>query len=162
MDSISKREIWLCDPPRGLISRAFSLKDLPKVREVAELCFSKRWSEADYRYFLGSECARSYGLFEGGALVAYVLSLVAQGDLDLVSIGTQPTHQRKRLATWCLRSMEKMVDVQRVFLEVDETNTAAIELYKRTGFSEYGKRKRYYEGLRDAILMRRTLSHAST
>jgi ribosomal-protein-alanine N-acetyltransferase len=36
-------------------------------------------------------------------------------------------------------------DAKRIFLEVAEDNEAALALYRKLGFVELGRRKRYYE-----------------
>ena len=41
-----------------------------------------------------------------------------------------------------------------VFLEVNNMNMKAINLYKKYGFCEYGQRKNYYGENQDAILMK--------
>ena len=49
---------------------------------------------------------------------------------------------------------------KQLFLEVDETNKAALALYKSSGFNEVGRRPGYYQtgkGHSDALIMRRTI-----
>ena len=40
-----------------------------------------------------------------------------------------------------------------ISLEVNEINQAAISLYKKSGFEEVGIRKKYYNGINNAIIM---------
>ena len=40
-----------------------------------------------------------------------------------------------------------------ISLEVNEINEPAINLYKKAGFEIVGKRKKYYDGKNDAIIM---------
>ena len=44
-----------------------------------------------------------------------------------------------------------------IFLEVNNMNMKALNLYRKYGFSEYGKRKNYYGENQDAILMKRMI-----
>ena len=49
---------------------------------------------------------------------------------------------------------------KQIFLEVDETNKAALALYKSSGFNEVGRRPGYYQtgkGHSDALIMRRNI-----
>ncbi len=155
MDSVSQRKVWLCDPPRGLTAKTLHLRDLKQVKLLGDLSFSKRWSESDYQYFLTSESGRCYGLEKDGVLLAYTLCLLAQGDLDIVSVATHPEWRKKSLALWMMGVVPKMQEVKRAYLEVDAENLPAIKLYEKSGFRHYGVRKKYYEGKRDALLMQK-------
>lgn len=42
---------------------------------------------------------------------------------------------------------------KKIFLEVNEKNSVAINFYKKNGFYETGRRIKYYNGIYDAILM---------
>ncbi len=44
-----------------------------------------------------------------------------------------------------------------MFLEVATGNAAALALYRREGFTEVGRRRRYYADLSDAIVLRLNL-----
>ena len=46
--------------------------------------------------------------------------------------------------------------IQRILLEVRAGNAAAQALYRRNGFIECGRRKGYYGGVEDAVLMEKT------
>jgi ribosomal protein S18 acetylase RimI-like enzyme len=46
---------------------------------------------------------------------------------------------------------------ERLFLEVGESNEAAISLYKKNGLSEVARRRNYYGPGQDALLLSRPL-----
>lgn len=54
-------------------------------------------------------------------------------------------------------SKMKEQQVRRILLDVAENNISAIKLYSRYGFSENGRRRRYYENKIDALLMSKAL-----
>jgi ribosomal-protein-alanine N-acetyltransferase len=76
-------------------------------------------------------------------------------------------HRRQGLGWRLMDAVLRELHGQRaeaLFLEVDETNTAAIALYRRLGFFEVGKRPSYYESAQGstqdksgALVMRRDL-----
>ena len=48
-------------------------------------------------------------------------------------------------------------NIKTIFLEVGQNNIAAINLYLKFGFEQYGIRKEYYKNKENAILMKRQI-----
>ena len=46
-----------------------------------------------------------------------------------------------------------------ISLEVNEKNIIAINLYKNFGFEKVGRRKKYYNGIDDAIIMTKKIKN---
>ena len=128
---------------------------LQSIKQIADQSFSKRWTEKDFAYFLAHQNGLCIGGYEGEMLVAYFLGLLVQGDLDVISIAVDPIARRKGWGEKLLREALSAQSVERSFLEVDSENGAAIALYQKLGFAISGKRKGYYQGIKDAILMHR-------
>ena len=92
---------------------------------------------------------------------AFVLAQVAADEAEILMIAVDPAWRRKGVAARLVDGVKRGAQrggAQALFLEVAAGNTAAIELYKKAGFSEAGRRKGYYarpDGSReDAIVMR--------
>ena len=82
-------------------------------------------------------------------------------EAHIVVLATHPQWRRRGLAEAVLIEMlaqMRSVDVNEVTLEVRSGNVAAQELYRKLGFEEVGRRKRYYrDNGEDALLL--TLFH---
>ena len=48
-------------------------------------------------------------------------------------------------------------DCTSIFLEVNELNTAAIHLYEKYGFIRIGLRKKYYNNVDNAVIMKKEI-----
>ncbi|MCH2075886.1 MAG: GNAT family N-acetyltransferase [Rhodobacteraceae bacterium] len=88
---------------------------------------------------------------EGHVIVAtakgYALARVLLDEAELLLIATLPNARRSGEGTALLKELfEQLAErqVARVFLEVVETNEAALALYRRHGFSVSGHRHNYY------------------
>ena len=157
MGTFPERKIR-CHESLGQLSISpLSFQHITGIRAIAVLSFPLLWSEKEFGYFLAHESGHCFGLFSQAGLEAYFLSLLAQGDLDIVSIATHPRSRRKGLAKEILLYCEKIPGVMRLFLEVESENGAAIGLYQKAGYKKYGLRKGYYQGKKDAILMTKSL-----
>lgn len=128
-------------------------KDLEPLVAVAQASFPKIWSQQDFLGFLLHQARYAHGVFEGENLVAYLVGLVVQGDLDIISVATHPSHRRRGLGKQLLSHCQQDLNVGRITLEVDVENIPAYALYLRMGFVVRSVRKQYYEKTRDAYLM---------
>ena len=74
---------------------------------------------------------------------------------DLTNVAVFPEHRRKGIARMLVSELKNRVRDTSIFLEVRESNTPAIQFYKKHGFLQVGIRKRYYHyPEEDALLMK--------
>lgn len=96
---------------------------------------------------------------EENGKIAGFLSVIKNYDCaDVMMIATDLKYRRNGVATKLLSEaigMLKNLGVNRLLLEVNETNIGAIELYKKLGFKQISIRKKYYKGQFDALIMER-------
>ena len=75
--------------------------------------------------------------------------------MDIVNIVVDPKYRRRGIANELINfSISYFDDLNSVMLEVNEHNKEAINLYKKNGFIEISRRKKYY-GNDDALIMKR-------
>ncbi|MGH6838596.1 MAG: GNAT family N-acetyltransferase [Methylocella sp.] len=128
--------------------------------------FAYPWQEADFEQLFVA-----LGTFADGAvdakeerLAGFVLSRVAAGEAEILTIAVAPEWRRRGIATSLLTPhMAELaaIRVDRLFLEVDAENSAALALYANFGFAQVGERKAYCRTggghLAGALVMRRDL-----
>lgn len=94
----------------------------------------------------------------------FALGRVAADEAELLTIAVDPGHRRKGIGSACRAAFEaeaRSRGAMRAFLEVAETNEAALRLYLAAGWSRHGCRKAYYStrsGHVDAILLSKRLA----
>lgn len=96
-----------------------------------------------------------FGLFDprGGMLLGRVMA----GQAEVLTLAVAPAVRRQGIASSMLRNARQLVVTRRgcaIFLEVSTGNAAALALYRREGFAEVGRRRRYYADGSDAVVMR--------
>jgi ribosomal-protein-alanine acetyltransferase len=85
-----------------------------------------------------------------------------QGHLDLLAV--RPDQQRRGIGTAVLSWLEgsaRVAGLVAIRLQVRAANAKAIAFYRRVGFVDTGLHRRYYQGVEDAVLMTRDLTHRS-
>ncbi len=138
--------------------------DAPAAAELHALGFADPWSEASFAAQFADPAAVTIAYFEQGELIAFALAREVAGEADLLTVATQPARRNEGFANAILTVlMEWLVEggTARLTLDVAEDNAAARHLYKRLGFTEDGRRPRYYTAGRaepvDAVLMSKSL-----
>jgi len=125
-----------------------------RAEEIAALhskLFDPPWDTAAIKSLLEHPAATSLIAVAGGqkkSVIAFVIGQLAADEAEILSIGVSPDWQRVGLATGLLEGLVRAArrgGAKRIFLEVAEDNAGGLALYRKLGFTEAGRRKRYYE-----------------
>ncbi len=145
--------------------------DLPQAAAIHKLRFTQAWSDGELHSLLIQDTVFGFIARQSNAFTrpfitqplvgGFVLSRVAAGEAEILTIGVDPRFSRMGLGWRLMRAaLRKARDqaAEAVFLEVDETNIAAVALYHKLGFAKVGERRAYYQdvnGARTAALVMR-------
>jgi [ribosomal protein S18]-alanine N-acetyltransferase len=140
--------------------RAMTDADLPAVLVLEEDLFAPdTWTEAMYREELRYPDSRHYLVAENATGVVGWAGLIAYDDEAHVStIGVARQRQGEGIGARLLDAVLAEADRRSpvVLLEVRADNELAMGLYRRRGFTEIGRRRRYYRPSgTDAVVMKR-------
>ena len=94
-------------------------------------------------------------------VAGYVIARVVAGEADVLNLAVRPPDRGHGLGGELLDAGLAAVvgrGVREVFLEVRESNVAALALYESRGFKTVSRRKGYYRNpVEDALLLRRAI-----
>jgi len=139
------------------VIRLATPSDLPALLEVERACFGREaWTEKMLTEELEHPHARVLATLPEGGIVGFVAFRILLDECHVHDVAVHPDHRRRGLAHSLLeKSLAHAADagVTTCHLEVAEGNAAARALYTRTGFTEIGRRPRYYPRGEAAILM---------
>ena len=102
------------------------------------------WSEASFAALLDSPHVFA---LTASAANAFALGRVIGPEAELLTLATDPDARRQGLARALLAEFERAARAraaETLFLEVAETNTAALALYTGWGFTPNGRRPGYF------------------
>lgn len=148
-----------------LLLRALTPMDAAAAAALHARAFDDPWSEASFAAQFAATGAVTLGAFEEGELTAFALFQDTAGEADLLTVATHPARRGEGLARQLItRIIEDLAQqgITRVTLDVAEDNAPARHLYAALGFTEDGRRPRYYTAGRqvpaDAVLMSKRLN----
>lgn len=134
--------------------------DAANIAAIHGVSFKRGWGEYEIRHLLLENNVVAHRAVIGRTLIAFILSRLAAGEAEILSVAIAPAWRRRALARPLLDLHLRRLaglGVRSVFLEVDEHNMPACRLYRRAGFREVGRRQGYYQGGATALVLRRDL-----
>ncbi len=143
--------------------RDMTRADLPAVLAMEQELFAPdTWTAAMYRDELARTGTRHYlvAVDEAGAVVGYAGLIAYDDEAHVATIGVAQARQGEGIGALLLDALLEEADRRSpvVLLEVRADNPLAQGLYRRRGFTEIGRRPRYYQPSNtDAVVMRREL-----
>jgi [ribosomal protein S18]-alanine N-acetyltransferase len=120
--------------------------DLPAVLAIERAAYPYPWTGAIFQDCLRVGYCCWVAEDASGVIGYFVLSVAAQ-EAHLLNLCITPQLQRQGLGRRLLRQVLRLArehDARSLFLEVRPSNTAALVLYRGTGFTEIGVRRAYY------------------
>jgi ribosomal protein S18 acetylase RimI-like enzyme len=138
-------------------------EDLDRLLVLENRCFElDRLSRRSFRHFLSSDTASCLVAEQGGELLGYVLVLFhgRTALARLYSMAVAPEHRAQGLGRVLLEAAEAVAldgGAAIMRLEVHPANFAAIALYRRAGYLEFGIYRGFYEDDSDALRMQHVL-----
>lgn len=141
--------------------RALMPGDIPAVMEVERAIYPFPWTAGNFTDSL-SAGHQGWILERAGAVQAYALTMTVIDEVHLLNFSIAAHRQGQGLGRWLLAWLCEQARGQgarAMFLEVRPSNQRAIDLYRRSRFSQVGLRRRYYpadgDTREDALVLRR-------
>lgn len=128
--------------------------DIDYILLLEQENFNRPWSRTSFENEFEKQNSEFLVYELNGHVAGYIIFwyIFNEGEIGIVSVSEK--HRRKGIAAELIKTcIFKHPEVSSIFLEVDQTNTGAICLYKRLGFSETGTKKDYYGKGKDALCM---------
>lgn len=134
--------------------------DLDSIKDNLNIDFDDFWS---YN-ILKQEILKSDSIYvvakEENIVVGFAGIWISPDDVQIMNIVVKKNERKKGIGTLLLdKIINEAINSKKeeIFLEVNENNVFAINLYKKFEFEEIGRRKKYYNGTDTAIIMKKIL-----
>lgn len=124
--------------------------DLAAVRAIEAMSFSNPWSEDTFRGEIQNTPVSSPLVVvrrPGDEVVGYLIYWQIRDDVQVNNIAVHPECRGRGLGEAMMRfaiAKVRGAGAEFMTLEVRQSNTAAVALYKKLGFEALGTRKNYY------------------
>ena len=135
-------------------------EDIKQIALLESECFSDAWSENMLISSFETDGFLGYTYKDGDKVIGYIGISYCYETADVLLIAVEKNNRRRGIATELLNktfSDLKALNVERVLLEVRESNLGAKKCYKKAGFKEIAVREGYYQGNENAIIMEKEL-----
>ena len=118
------------------------------IAGIEESVFPDAWNQRDITNLICTEGSACFVARDGESVIAYVLARLIAPECEIYRVAVLPEYRQRgigyRLLDYAIKT-SRGKGLEGVFLEVRESNIAAIKLYEAYGFKKIGMRKNYYK-----------------
>ena len=147
--------------------RTATIDDLSQVAAIELDSFGDPWPKQSFEELLRSRAAIFLiaTVAETKAIAGYVIALTVADLGEILNLAVARSERRQGLGGELLDAGMSAVEARgarEIFLEVRESNKAALGLYGSRGFAALSRRSRYYRNpVEDALVLRRAVERWS-
>jgi [ribosomal protein S18]-alanine N-acetyltransferase len=132
--------------------------DAASLAEIERRCFTDPWSTAGIVETIQHGTTIGLVVECGEGVIGYLMARISGEEGEILNLAVLPEHRRRGIARELLErgiAALGLAGVLEAYLEVRESNQAAITLYGAKGFRTVGMRPHYYRSpLEDALVLR--------
>lgn len=131
--------------------------DIGEVAEIERMSFSTPWSETSFFNEMHNPRSTAKVAMAGERVIGYVCANQVADEGHILDLAVHPDFREKGVSKMLIgKILEEFGETscRFLYLEVRESNAAAINLYTGLGFNIVGTRKEYYVNPKeDAVIM---------
>lgn len=144
------------------VVRPMQEADLPRIHRIELASYDYPWTLGNFRDSMNA----GYSVWvreAAGEVIGYYVMMAAAGEAHLLNMTIAPIWRGHGLGRELLEHCLACARTHRagsLFLEVRPSNTAALALYRSSGFIDLAVRQGYYpgrNGREDAVIMKRDI-----
>ena len=159
--SQAERERAQREKEAEIIVRELKVEDSAAVAEMEQQIFSDPWSEKSVMETVQQKQSVCFAAEKAGHILGYLLAYHAADEAEIARIAVQKEARRQGAAGKLMQALEHYCEehkMEKLLLDVRESNEAARSFYTKNGFVEDGIRQGFYTNpSEDAVLMSRQL-----
>ena len=128
-----------------------------KLAELEKICFSSPWSENGLNAELENENSFFVVAVEKEEILGYAGMHIVIDECYIANIAVFPVYRGRGIATALLDRLDEIAEsksAEFISLEVRPSNSGAVQLYIKNGYTEVGRRKNFYTNpLEDGLIL---------
>jgi len=150
-------EYYTNDIEKTIKIRAMNISDLNSIKDILLTDFDDFWNYNIFKSELENENCKYIVATLNDEIIGFAGIWQVVDEAHITNIVTKKTHRNQGIGNLLLENLinicKNLENINLITLEVNEENIIAQKLYKKFGFGVVGKRKKYYNNEKSAIIM---------
>ncbi|MBE5819804.1 MAG: ribosomal-protein-alanine N-acetyltransferase [Clostridiales bacterium] len=137
-----------------------TIQDLEQISHILNTEFDDFWNENLLKSEIENPNSKCIMAKSNDEIVGFACIWKAVDDIHVTNIVVKKIYRNQGIGSLLLKELIEISNKENVVsitLEVNASNLPAQNLYEKYGFKVLGRRKKYYNGIEDAIIMTKNL-----